>query len=47
MKFIRIVLLFLIILGLVLLATQPYWVPKLVTNILQSQGQPEPVTIPE
>lgn len=38
MKTIRIVLLLLIVLGLGLLATQQYWLPKLVNQILEWQG---------
>lgn len=38
MKFIRIFLLILIIVGIGLIATQNFWVPKLVENILQSEN---------
>lgn len=38
MKFIRIFLLVLIIIGIVLLATQKIWVPKLVNRIILSEG---------
>ncbi len=38
MKFIRIFLLVLIIIGLILLATQKIWVPKLVDAIIASEN---------
>ncbi|MGH7249521.1 MAG: hypothetical protein ACREGC_00960, partial [Minisyncoccia bacterium] len=40
MKFIRIFLLVLIIIGLILLATQKIWVPKLVNLIISSENSP-------
>src|ERR1035437_1950878 len=40
MKFIRIFLLVLIIIGIILLCTQNIWVPKLVDKIIKYQGTP-------
>lgn len=39
MKFIRIFLLVLIIIGIGLLATQKFWVPKLVDKIIEYQDR--------
>jgi len=45
MKFIRVFLLILIIIGIALLVTQKVWVPKLVNKIIEGEGFPV-VTIP-
>ena len=49
MKTIRIILFVLIIIGLALLATQKFWVPKLVDKIISSESAPiiVPTTAPE
>ncbi len=47
MKTIRIFLLFLIILGIALLLTQKWWVQPLITSILDHEGVPQPLYIPD
>ena len=43
MKTIRIILLILIIIGLILIFTQKFWVPKLVDEILSAETSQQPV----
>ena len=45
MKTIRVILLVLIIIGLAALATQTFWVPKLVNYIISSEGVPVVINI--